>query len=83
MISEGGGPRVRAIQQKRYNQGAIHVDIGSYGGAVFAKKSGFDRRHIAKDEEPSFVIRDPIYVKKFTNCTCLLYIWQIVGRIRG
>ena len=46
-------------------------------------KSGCDRRHIveaalsmrdvtSREEEPSFVIRDPIYVKESTKCTLLL-----------
>ena len=52
------------------------------------RKSGFDRRHMAeaapgirdvmsREEEPSFVIRDPIYyVKESTNCTSLLHMTE-------
>ena len=47
------------------------------------RKSGFDGRHMAeaalamrnvmsREEEPSFVIKDPIYVKESTNTTSLL-----------
>ena len=50
-------------------------------------KSGFDRRHMAeaagamrdvvsREEEPSFVIRDPRYVNESTNCTSLLHIFN-------
>ena len=49
------------------------------------RKSGFDRRHMAeaalairdvmsREEEPPFVIKDPIYVKESTNTTTLLHI---------
>ena len=51
------------------------------------RKSGLDRRHMAEavltmrdvmsqEEEPSFVIRDPIYVKESTNTTSLLHIFN-------
>ena len=33
-----GGPCFRAIVQDGYNQGAIHVDLGLYADAVFAKE---------------------------------------------
>ena len=50
-------------------------------------ESGFDRRHVAeaalamrevmaREEEPSFVIKDPRYVKESTNCTSLLHIFN-------
>ena len=35
---KGGGPCFRAIEQDGDNQGAIHVDLGSYADAVFAKE---------------------------------------------
>ena len=49
------------------------------------RNTGFDRRHMAeaalamrdvmsREEEPSFVIRDPRYVKESTNCTSMLHI---------
>ena len=56
------------------------------------QNSGFDRRYMAeaawamrdlmsREEEPSFVIRDP--VKESTNCTSMLYFqWQMVGGVR-
>ena len=37
-IGKGGGPCFRAIEQDGDNQGAIHVDLGSYADAVFAKE---------------------------------------------
>ena len=33
-----GGPCFRAIEQDGDNRGSIHVDIGSYADAVFAKE---------------------------------------------
>ena len=38
-IGEGGGQCFRAIEQDGDNRGAIHIDLGSYADAVFAKKS--------------------------------------------
>ena len=38
VIGEGGGPCFRAIKQNGDNQGAIHVDLGSYADAVFDEK---------------------------------------------
>ena len=35
---QGGGPCFRDIEQNGDNQGAIHVDPGSYADAMFAKK---------------------------------------------
>ena len=32
------------------------------------------RNAMSREEEPSFVIKDPIYVKESTNCTSLLHI---------
>ena len=51
------------------------------------QKSGLDRRHMAeaalamrdvlsRDEEPSFVIKDPRCVKESTNTTSLLQIFN-------
>ena len=37
-IGEVGGHCFRAIEQDGDNQGAIHVDLGSYADAVFAKQ---------------------------------------------
>ena len=37
-IGEGGRPCFRAIKQNGDNQGAIHVDLGSYADAVCAKQ---------------------------------------------
>ena len=40
---------------------------------------------MSREEEPSFVIRDPIYVKESTNCTSLLHSflqWQPTNRMR-
>ena len=53
----------------------------------YLRKSRFDRRHMeeaalamrdvmSREEEPSFVIRDPRYVKKSTNCTSLWHIFN-------
>ena len=41
-IGEGGGPCFIAIEQNGDNQGAIHVDLGSYADAMFAKKEKVD-----------------------------------------
>ena len=38
VIGKSGGPCLRAIEQDGDNQGAIHVDLGSYADAVFAKE---------------------------------------------
>ena len=51
------------------------------------RKSGLDRRHMAeaamemrdemsREEEPSFMIKDPRYVKESTNTTSLLHIFN-------
>ena len=51
------------------------------------RKSRFDSRHMAeaalamrdvmsREEEPSFVIMDPRYVKESTNCASLLHIFN-------
>ena len=37
-IGEGGGTCLRAIEQDGDNKGAIHVDLGSYADAAFAKE---------------------------------------------
>ena len=61
------------------------------------RKSGLDRRHMAeaalamrdvmsREEEPSFVIKDPRYVKESTNTTSLLQMFNsrwLVGFITG
>ena len=47
--------RFRAIEQNVDNLGAIHVDLGSYADAMFAKKSGLDKRHT---EEAALAMRD-------------------------
>ena len=64
-----------------------NVDIGSYADAVFRRNNGFYRRLMAEaalgmrdvmsqEKEPSFVIRDPIYVKESTKCTSMLHIFN-------
>ena len=67
----------------------IHVDLSSYADAVF----GFDRRHMSeaalsmrdemsREEEPSFVIKDPIYVKVDKQYFLVAYLqWQMVGGV--
>ena len=60
------------------------------------RNSGVDKRHItaadlamedvmSREEEPSFVIRDPIYVKESTTCASMLHNlqWQMVGGARA
>ena len=68
-IGKDGGPCFRA-KQNGDNQSPIHVDFGYYADALL-RKSEFDERHMteaglamrdvmSREEEPSFVIRDPI-----------------------
>ena len=65
-IGDSGGPRFRAIERNRGNQGAIHVDLGSYAALMRClRRSGFDRRHMYGKSSLGNILVEDILFERF------------------